>query len=106
MRYRRHRMVDPSGESLVLFQMKGKILGAAILLGIEPYQIPEVHDDVEYKGRYVFDPDSIRMVHPIGLEEFREAVPEIKLFNQGFQTIPPQRHESLLKLLSSRSLGG
>lgn len=103
-RYRRHRMSDPTGTTLVLFQMKGRILGSAELLKVEPFKVPEIHDEIEYGGRYVFVPETIRMVHPIDLAEFRESVPEIKVFNQGFQRIPSQRHDSLLQLLTSKEL--
>jgi len=98
--YRRHRMAWNGGRILVLFQMKGKILGSAELEGVETYEVPR---EGLYHGEYRFDPETITMVEPIPLAEFRKVVPEIVAFNQARQKIPLHRLGALRAFFQDRS---
>ena len=89
------------GKALVLFQMKGHILGSAILLSVTDYPAP-VND--RYHGAYHFDVASIHMIRPVGIDDFHRVVPEIKAFNQSKQRIPLERAETLGRFLSETAL--
>lgn len=99
-RYRRHRMSWDGERILVLFQMKGRIIGSAELESVVPYEQPL---GGIYNGEYRFDPSTIRMVEPITLEELRAAVPEVAKFSQERQKLPLTRLAALRDLFDNRS---
>lgn len=99
-RYRRHRMSWDGERILVLFQMKGRIIGSAILESVVPYEQPL---GGIYNGEYRFDPSSIRMVEPVSLEELRTAVPEVAKFGQERQKLPLARLAALQALFDDRA---
>ena len=101
--FRKRTIVLNDGDTaLVLFQMSGQLVGAAIMVS------QKIEDSIDeqgltYNGYYTFD-SIITFDEPITKEEFKVAVPTFNSFGQSAQKIDMEYIEDVCLLINRKTL--